>query len=140
MSEFFQQENRTERPPQLQGTRMCRVRSIYSLSLRDSSPLSEGQGSAAEQALQLPAQHTTSTAEISHPSAVPSASGASRPFAGLHPPAAASLLASRSLWRELLEAIEAAGSDATQYLQQVDDSGYSALHRLALARDNFNPR
>ena len=47
-------------------------------------------------------------------------------------PTAAWLLASRANWRELVEAIESFGCDASKDLQQADESGYTALHRFVV--------
>ncbi len=39
------------------------------------------------------------------------------------------LLASKGRWRELLEAVDAAGDGAGEYVRQADKNGYTALHR-----------
>ena len=39
------------------------------------------------------------------------------------------LLASKGRWQELLNAVEAAGDGAGEYVRQADQSGYTALHR-----------
>ncbi len=39
------------------------------------------------------------------------------------------LLASKWRWQELLDAVDAAGDGAGEYVRQADNGGYTALHR-----------
>ncbi len=78
------------------------------------------QGSAAEQAAAARTARSTSGA---------AADANSQPAVVVGARADACLLASKGRWRELLDAMDAAGDGAGEYVRQADHSGYTALHR-----------
>ncbi len=97
-----------------------------SLILFSLASFSAAQDSApVRPAAALSAESTTATATVG---AAPRNN--SQPAAGaVGARVEAWLLASKWRWQELLDAVDAAGDGAGEYLRQADQGGYTALHR-----------